>query len=44
MRHCVWIVRGRLHPQTPADIPIKVGNYLGMVAEVLRGIDESRQR
>jgi hypothetical protein len=36
----VWIVRGRLHPQTPADIPLLVGNWLGPVGEVLRGMDE----
>jgi len=44
VRHCAWIVRGRVHPRGPQDIPLKVGNYLGMVAEVLNGIDESRRR
>jgi hypothetical protein len=39
----VWIIRGRLHPQTPRDIPLLVGNYLGPVAEVLNGIDEARR-
>jgi len=43
IRHCVWIVRGRVHPQTPRDIPLKVANYLPMVAEVLHGIDERRR-
>lgn len=38
----MWIIRGRLHPQTPADIPLLVANWLGPVAEVLRGIDEER--
>jgi hypothetical protein len=33
-----------LHPASPADIPLMVGNVLGPVAEVLNGIDESRRR
>ena len=40
----MWICRGRLHPASPAEIPLMVGNVLGPVAEVLRGIDEQQRR
>lgn len=38
------IYRGRLHPQHPRDVPLPVSNYLGVVGDVLRDLDEQHRR